>query len=124
MRRPLGTELSTEHRSLARRWAIAIPSFYSTVAVIVMIAAALVSSTADKVTAEANSESKGVLRDQSGARPYRAPLYGSLPNLAAACEAQQPCMGLGQTRPSDPAAERVSNGPSSRPLIVRVLIKR
>jgi hypothetical protein len=99
MRRALGTELSPEDRSLARRWEIAIPSFYSTVAIIAMIAAALASSTADKVTVVAGSKSKDLLQDQSGAQPRRPPLYGSLPNLVAACTAPQPCMGLGQTRP-------------------------
>jgi hypothetical protein len=99
MRRPLGTELSAEDRSLARRWAIALPSFYSTILVIVMIAAALASSTATKTTVVASSEVKDPLRDQSDNRLYRPLPYGSLPNVATACAASQPCIGKGQTRP-------------------------
>ena len=91
MLRPLNTELSAEDRSLTRRWAIAVTSFYSTI-VLVVVAAALLSSTADKVTVVASSEPQHVPRDQSGPRPYSPLPYGSLPNLAAACTTAQPCM--------------------------------
>lgn len=103
MRRPLGTELNTEDRSLARRWAIAIPSFYSTIVVITIVAAALTSSTATKSTVVPSSEQKDLLQDRSGAQLYRPVPYGSLPNLIAACTAPQPCMGQGQTRRCDQA---------------------
>jgi hypothetical protein len=80
MRRPLGTELSPEDRSLARRWALALSSVYSTILVIVMIAAALASSTANKVAVVASSEAKAHLSDRSDNRLHRPLPYGSLPN--------------------------------------------
>jgi predicted PurR-regulated permease PerM len=91
MRPPLDTALSAEDRSLTRRWAIAVTSFYSTI-VMVIVAAALVSSTADKVTAVASSGPQHVSRNQPVARPY-----GSLPNLTAACAPPQPCMELARS---------------------------
>jgi hypothetical protein len=94
MRRPLAAELSAEDRSLARRWAIALSSFYSTIVVIVIVAAVLTGSTASKLTVVASSEQKNLVLDRSGARPY-----GSLPNIVAACTASQPCIDQGRTRP-------------------------
>jgi hypothetical protein len=84
MRRPLGVELGAEDKSLARRWAIALPSFYSSILVIAMIVAALASSTADKATVVASSESKNLLLDHSSTRPYRPLPYRSLPTMVAA----------------------------------------
>ena len=90
MRRPLSAELSAEDRSLARRWAITSASLYSTI-IIVIFAALLASSRADRVRVAAKSEQKDLLQDRSGTRPY-----GSLPNMVQsipACTASQPCMG-------------------------------
>jgi hypothetical protein len=80
VRRPWGTVLSPEDRSLARRWALALPSVYSTILVIVMIAAALASSTANKVAVVASSEANAPLSDRSDNRLHRPLPYGSLPN--------------------------------------------
>jgi len=87
MRRPLGVELGTEDKSLARRWAIALPAFYSSILIIAMLVAALVSSTADKATVVASSESKNPLPDRSGIRSHQPLSYGSLPSMVAAWSA-------------------------------------
>jgi hypothetical protein len=83
MRRPLGTELSVEDRALARRWAFALTSFYSILA-IVIVAAALATSTADKATVVARAEPQHLLQDRSGTASYVPSPYGSLPNAVAA----------------------------------------
>jgi len=88
MRRPLGTELSVEDRSLARRWALAVTSFYSILA-IVITAAALMTSTADKTTVVARAEPQRLLLDRSGTASYGPLPYGSLPNMVAARAAMQ-----------------------------------
>jgi hypothetical protein len=79
----LDTELSAEDRSLKRRWAIAVTSFYSVI-VLVIVAAALASSTADKTTVVASAEPQHSLQDRSGAPSHRLLPYGSLPNAVAA----------------------------------------
>lgn len=81
MRRPLDNEFSAEDRSLTRRWAVAVASFYSTILIVAMIAAALVSSRADKVTVVASAAPKQLIQDRSGRQPYRPLPYGSLPNV-------------------------------------------
>ena len=83
MRRPLTTELSVEDRSLARRWAFAVTSFYSIIAIVV-VAAALATSRADNATVMARAEPQHFWQDRSGPA-----LYGSLPNLIAARAAKQ-----------------------------------
>jgi hypothetical protein len=84
MRRALRTELGAEDRSLARRWAIALPSSYSLIIVIAMIVAALASSASDKATVVAGFDSKNPLLDRSGKRPYRPSPYALLPSMVAA----------------------------------------
>jgi len=84
MRRPSGTELSAEDKSLARRWAIALPSLYSSILIIAMLVAALVSSTADKATVVASPPSKNLWQDRSGIRTHGALPYGLLPSMVAA----------------------------------------
>jgi len=94
MRQPLSTELGTEDRSLARRWAITSASIYWTIA-IVIIAALVMSSKADRVTVAVNPERSALLQDRSSLRPY-----GSLPNMVpaiAACTASRPCVGAAAT---------------------------
>jgi hypothetical protein len=83
MRRPLNTELSAEDRSQTRRWAIAVTSFYSFI-ILVIVATALVSSTADKTTVVASAEPQHALQDRSGTPSHRLLPYGSLPNAVAA----------------------------------------
>jgi hypothetical protein len=83
MRRPLSTELSAEDRSLARRWAFAVTSFYSIIAIVV-VAAALMTSTADKTSVVARAEPQHPLQDRSGTASYVPVPYGSLPNAIAA----------------------------------------
>jgi hypothetical protein len=104
IRRSLGDEHSAEDRLLARRWVIAIPSFYSTIIVIMTIAAVLANSTA---SFSAKSERKDLLHDRSGPRL----LYGSLPNMVdvdLACTASRPCMGL---RANGVGSAKMSDGP-------------
>ena len=83
MRRPLSTELSAEDRSLARRWAFAVTSFYSIIA-IAIVAVGLATSTADKTTVVARVEPQHLLQDRSGTASYGPLPYGSLPNAVAA----------------------------------------
>jgi hypothetical protein len=96
MRRPSSTELSAEDRSLTRRWAFAVTSFYSAI-VIVMIAVALATSTADRTIVATNSESTHPMQDRADARSHTPMPYGSLPNMGVACMGSQPCMNE-QTR--------------------------
>lgn len=87
MRRPLGAELGAEDKSLARRWAIALPSLYSLILILAMLVAALVSSTADKATVAATPSSENISQDRSGIRTHGALPYGSLPGMVAAWSA-------------------------------------
>src|SRR5581483_7295869 len=41
MRRPLNNELGSEDRSVARRWAVALPSFYSIIVIILIMTGVL-----------------------------------------------------------------------------------
>jgi hypothetical protein len=89
MRRPLAVELSAEDRSLARRWVAMSGSVYWTI-VMVMIAAMLATSTADKAAVASKREQTSLSQDRSDPLPY-----GSLPDIARpipACNASQPCI--------------------------------
>jgi hypothetical protein len=91
MRRPLNAALGAEDRSLARRWVIGSASVYWTIA-IVIIAALLTGSGADRVKIADASGQRGLLQGQSGTLPY-----GSLPNMVQsipACTASQACMAV------------------------------
>jgi hypothetical protein len=67
MRRPLSSELNAEDRLLAQRWAIAVASIYSTIAVVI-VAAMLATGhpPADKVAVAAKSQNS-VLSHRIGA---------------------------------------------------------
>jgi hypothetical protein len=60
MRRPLSSELSAEDRMLARRWAIAVTAFYSTILILTVggVLTAGTPSRTDNVSVVANSERK------------------------------------------------------------------
>ena len=70
MRRPLSSELNDEDRQLAQRWAIAVASIYTTIA-IVIVAAVLATrdySTADKVAAAAKPDRAALLHSVGGGK--------------------------------------------------------
>jgi hypothetical protein len=88
MRSTSGTELNSEERSLVRRWAIAVTSFYTAIAIALF--AALAMSTADRTTVVATSASSQLLQEQGSQTNRRLP-YGSLPNGISDCTAPQAC---------------------------------
>jgi hypothetical protein len=95
MRRPLAVELSADDRSLARRWVAMSGSIYWTI-VIVIIAAMLATSTADRAAVETGPEQTNLTLDRSDPLPY-----GSLPNIARlipACTTSQPCVARKASR--------------------------
>jgi len=94
MRYPLSIELSAADRSLARRWFITTAAIYWTIA-IVIIAALVMSSKADKAAVPVSSQRSDLSQNRSGLRPY-----GSLPNMAesiAACRASRTCVAAANT---------------------------
>jgi hypothetical protein len=86
----LVVELNAEERALARRWAIALPAFYSVI-FIGLVAAMVAGSRPDKATVVASSERTELAPDRSGMRPY-----GSLPNpvQSPACTTMRACTAL------------------------------
>src|ERR1700744_961270 len=88
MRFTSDAELDSEERSLVRRWAIAVTSFYTAIAIALF--AALAMSTADRTTVVATSASSQLLQEQGSQTNRRLP-YGSLPNGISDCTAPQAC---------------------------------